>query len=143
MVFAVVYLPAGSFGVWYSGFASPVRLLTPVVPVLALGIANMLDAGGWRAWKLFSVLALPSFPHAYLMTTLPSFTRYGESMTEHNFFIACFERATHLDLILLSPSLRHIGPKTWMTTGIYLLAIVLLCILMVRRNAAHSTGDLV
>jgi len=109
IVFLSVYLPNGAFGEWYGGQASPARLLTPVVPVLAVGIASMLDAGSARTWRLFSLLAIPSFLHGYLMMPLPSFTRYGDSVTQHNFFIALLERYAHLDLTLLFPELPLFG----------------------------------
>jgi hypothetical protein len=140
IVFMSVYLPNGAFGVWYGGFASPARLLTPIVPVLAIGIASMLDAGGSRAWRLFSILAIPSFLHAYLMMAFPR-TRYGDPVTQHNFFIARFEWLTHLDLTLLFPSFHNIGLTTWLTTGIYLLAVIVICILLVRQNVAHRAGN--
>ncbi len=52
--------PAGTWGQWHGGFASPARLLTPCVPVLAISIASILETGKSRAWKLFSILAIPS-----------------------------------------------------------------------------------
>jgi hypothetical protein len=140
MVFASVYLPAGAFGEWHGGYASPARYLTPVVPVLALGIASILDARGCRGWKFFSVLALPSFLHACLMMALPP-TRYGDPVTHHNFFIALVERHAHLDLTLLFPSYRHIGPTTWLTTGVYLLAIIVISIFLVRQGATQRSGN--
>jgi hypothetical protein len=141
IVFMSVYLPNGAFSVWYGGFASPARLLTPVVPALAIGIASMLDAGGSRAWRLFSILAIPSFLHAYLMMALPR-TRYGDPVTQHNFFIARIERLVHLDLTLLFPSFHHIGPTTWLTTGGCLLAVIVICIFLVRQNVVHRAGKL-
>lgn len=137
VIFASVYLPAGAFGVWHGGFSSPARLLTPVVPVLALGIASALDAGGQRAWKLFGLLAVPSLLHAYLVTALPSFTRYGDPVSQHNYFIALFERLTRLDLTLLFPTFRNSVSTTWLTLSVYLLAIIAIAILLIRQNATE------
>lgn len=133
LVFASVYLPAGSFGVWYGGYCSPARLLTPTVPVLALGVASILEAGGPKSWKLFSVLALASFFQAYLMIALPSFTRYGDPVTNHNFFISRLERTFQLDLTPLFPSFRHVEPFTWLTTAVYLMGIVAMSAVLIRR----------
>jgi hypothetical protein len=138
LVFASVYLPAGSFGIWYGGYCSPARLLTPTVPVLALGVASVLDSGDRKSWKAFSVLAIPSFLYAYLMTALPSFTRYGDPGTDHNFFIRRLERIFRLDLTPLFPSFRHPEPITWLTTGVYLVGIVALCAVLVRRDVTHQ-----
>jgi hypothetical protein len=140
IVFISVYLPNGAYTVWHGGYAAPARMLTPVVPVLAIGIASMLDAWGTRARRLFSLLAIPSFVHAYLMMGLPR-TRYGDPLTSHNFFIARFERLVHLDLSLLFPSFHHISPTVWLTTGVYLLAIVVICIFLVRQNFADRAGS--
>jgi len=135
LVFASLYLPAGAFGVWNGGFSSPARLLTPTVPVLALGIANLLDTGDQRDWKFFSILALPSLLHAYLMMTLPSFTRYGDPLSEQNYFISLFERFIHLDLTILFPVFHNIGPATWLTVSVYLLAIILTTIFLVQPKS--------
>ncbi|HLO17857.1 MAG TPA: hypothetical protein VK206_23710 [Anaerolineales bacterium] len=137
IIFASVYLPVGIFGVWYGGFSSPARLLTPAVPILALGIANMLDVREQRVWKFFSILALPSLLHAYLMMTLPSFTRYGDPTSQHNYFISLFEHLTHLDLTILFPTFRNIDPTTWLTTGIYLSAILAITIFLVPPKVAE------
>jgi hypothetical protein len=140
IVFTAVYLPAGSWGQWHGGFASPARFLTPIVPVLAISIASMLDAGESRAWSGFSILAIPSFLHAYLMMALPR-TRYGDPVTEHNFFIALVERHAHLDLTLLFPSFRQIGPTTWLTTAVYLLVIIVIGIFLVRKDVTRRAGN--
>jgi len=137
LVFASVYLPAGSFGIWYGGYCSPARLLTPTVPVLAIGVASVLETGDRRSWNLFSVLAVPSFLHAYLMTALPSFTRYGDPLTDHNFFIGRLERIFGLDLTPLFPSFRHPEPVTWLTMAVYLLGVVALSTVLVRRDGTH------
>ncbi len=142
IIFASVYLPAGVFGVWYGGFSSPARLLTPTIPILALGIASILDMGGTRVWKFFSVLALPSFLHAYLMMTLPSFTRYGDPISQHNYFVNLLERLTQLDLTLVFPTFRTIGPATWLTTSIYLLTILVITFLLIPRNLAEHMNKL-
>jgi hypothetical protein len=139
IVFTAVYLPAGTWGQWHGGFASPARFLTPIVPVLAISTASMLDAGGTRAWRLFSILVIPSFLHAYLMMALPR-TRYGDPVTEHNFFIALVERHAHLDLTLLFPSFRQIGPTTWPTTAVYLLVIIVIGIFLVRNDVTQRAG---
>ena len=140
MVFTAVYLPAGTWGQWHGGFASPARFLTPTVPVLAIGIASMLDAGGSRAWRLLSILAIPSFLHAYLMMALPR-TRYGDPVTQHNFFIALVERHAHLDLTLLFQSFHYIGPTTWLTTAVYLLVIIVIGIFLVRKDVTQRAGN--
>lgn len=137
LIFASVYLPAGSFGIWYGGYCSPARLLTPTVPVLAIGVASVLESGGRQRWKLFSVLAIPSFLHAYLMTALPSFTRYGDPLTDHNFFIGRLERIIRGDLTPLFPSFRHPEPLTWLTAAVYLLGIVALSAALMRRDVPH------
>jgi hypothetical protein len=134
VVFASVYLPAGSFGVWYGGYCSPARLLTPTVPVLALGLAGMLDSRDPKSWKAFSVLAVVSLFQAYLLIALPGFTRYGDPATDHNFFIARLERVLGLDLTPLFPSFRHVQPITWLTTAVYVLGIVVLSVALIRRD---------
>jgi hypothetical protein len=139
IVFTAVYLPAGTWGQWHGGFASPARFLTPIVPVLAIGIASMLDAGGTRAWRLLSVLAIPSFLHAYLMMALPR-TRYGDPVTQHNFFIALVERHANLDLTGVFPSFLQTGPTTWLTTAAYLLVFIVISIYLVRRGVIRSAG---
>jgi hypothetical protein len=139
LVFASVYLPAGSFGIWYGGYCSPARLLTPTVPVLALGVAAMLESGDGKSWKLFAILALASFFHAYLMTALPGFTRYGDPATDHNFFIGRLERIFRLDLTPLFPSFRHVEPITWLTTAVYLLGVVALSAVLLRRDVTQHS----
>jgi len=141
IIFASVYLPAGIFGVWYGGFSSPARLLTPVIPILALGIASILNMEEPRVWKFFSILTLPSLLHAYLMTTLPGFTRYGDPISHHNYFVSLFERLLQLDLTFLFPTFRNIAPTTWLTTAIYLLAIFVITILLVSRKAVEHMND--
>jgi hypothetical protein len=139
LVFASIYLPAGSFGIWYGGYCSPARLLTPTVPILALGLATTLDSAARATGALFRRLAVVSLLHAYLMFALPSFTRYGDPATDHNFFVARLERALGVDLTLLAPSFRHVEPVTWLTTAIYLLAIVALSAGIVRRHPGRAT----
>jgi hypothetical protein len=139
LIFVSVYLPAGSFGIWYGGYCSPARLLTPTVPILALGVASLLESGNRKSWKLFSVLAIASFLHAYLVTALPSFTRYGDPVTDHNFFIARLERIFRWDLTPLFPSFRHVEPVTWLTTAVYLLGIVALSAVLLRRDVTPHT----
>ena len=138
IIFASMYLPAGIFGVWYGGFSSPARLLTPTIPVLALGIASILDMKKPRVWKFFSIFAVPSLLHAYLMLTLPSFTRYGDPISHHNYFVSLVERITQLDLTLLFPSFRNIGPTTWLTTCLYLLTIFVITMLLVPRKVVEQ-----
>ena len=134
LVIAAVYLPAASWGIWYGGYASPARLLTPLMPVLVVGIASLLDVGGPRARRLFYVLMIPSLFYAYLIVTLPDFTRYGDPATDHNYFIARFERLTHLDLTPLFPSFRHPSATTWLTTAVYLAATLIICVLVMHRR---------
>jgi hypothetical protein len=134
LIFASIYLPSGSFGIWYGGYCSPARLLTPTVPVLAVGLAALLDSAERATGALFRVLAVPSFLHAYLMLALPSFTRYGDAGTDHNFFIARLERILGVDLTLLAPSFRHVEAATWVTAAVYVLAIVALSAGIVRRH---------
>jgi hypothetical protein len=69
------------------------------------------------------------------MATLPSFTRYGDPATDHNYFVALAERTSGLDLTLLLPSFRHVNSATWLTALGYLVAITLVALLVVRRNA--------
>jgi hypothetical protein len=134
LVVASLYLPAGAFGVWYGGFSSPARLLTPVIPVLSLGVATVLEEGGSRRWKLFLLLAVPSFLYAYMITALPSFTRYGDPVTQHSYFIGLVERMAHLNLTPLFPSFRNVSPITWLTTAVYLLVIVGVSKSLVRKR---------
>lgn len=141
LVFASVYLPAGSFGVWYGGYSSPARLLTPTVPVLALGVASILELGDRKSWKVFTVLAIASFFHAYLMIALPGFTRYGDPATDHNFFIGRLERILRLELTPLFPSFRHVEPITWLTTSVYVLGVVAISAALLRRDTLVDTQD--
>jgi hypothetical protein len=143
LVFASIYLPAGSFGIWYGGYCSPARLLTPTVPVLAVGLATARDAAEGGTGMLFRLLAVPSFLHAYLMVALPSFTRYGDPGTDHNFFIARLERVLGGDLTLLAPSFRHVEPVTWLTAAVYVLATIALSAAIVRwgRRGPIDTPD--
>ena len=137
LVFASIYLPAGSFGIWYGGYCSPARLLTPTVPVLALALAAVLDSVGLRR---------QSRPtrHAYLMAALPSFTRYGDPATDHNFFIGRVERILGVDLTLFAPSFRHVEPTTWLTAAVYVLATLALSAAVVRgeRRGPIDTTDM-
>jgi hypothetical protein len=137
LIFVSVYLPAGSFGVWYGGYSSPARLLTPTVPVLVVGLASALSSGHRLTWTLFAILAVPSFLHAVLMTALPSYTRYGDPLTDHNFFISRLERLAGMDLTLLFPSFRHPEPVTWLTAAGYLLAITALSAVLARPQTAQ------
>jgi hypothetical protein len=134
LIFASVYLPVGVFGVWYGGFSNPARLLTPAVPALAFGIASLIDTGERRVWRFFSLLALPSFVHAYLVMTLPSFTRYGDPISQHNYFIGLFEKSTRMDMTPLFPSFRNISPATWLTTGVYMTVIIMITFLLVPHK---------
>jgi len=138
LIFVSVYLLAGSYGVWYGGYSSPARLLTPTVPVLALALAAMLEAGSPRLRPLFVILAVPSFLHAYLVAALPSFTRYGDPLTNHNFFIGRIEHIFALNLAPLFPSFRHPEPMTWLTTAVYLLGIVALSAVLLRRSVGRA-----
>lgn len=141
IVFMSVYLPNGAFSIWYGGQASPARLLTPVVPVLAIGIASLLQFGKNRTWSLFTLLAIPSFLHAYLIFALPSFTRYGDPVSQHNFFVALLERYTNLDLTFLFPSFHEVTPATWLTSGFYLLFIAGICIFATRQHMAAPAAN--
>jgi hypothetical protein len=134
MVFLSVYLPAGAFGVWFAGFSSPARFFVPVVPVLAMGIAAVLDDAGQRGRLAYAVLAIPSFVHAYLITTLPGFVRYGDAGTNHNYFIALAERLTRLDLTPLFPSFRNASDLTWITLLMYVAALIALTAHLLRTN---------
>lgn len=140
LIFASVYLPAGAFGVWYGGFSSPARLLTPILPILALGIATALEPGKDQRRRLFTTLAILSFLHAYLLTALPSFTRYGDPVNQHNFFISFVERIFRLDLTPLFPSLRSLEPTTWLTTAIYLLAVITTTVLFIRTSVPEQNS---
>jgi hypothetical protein len=133
LIVASVYLLAGSYGIWYGGYSSPARLLTPTIPVLALGLASLLQSGDRKAWRLFWVLAVLSFFHGYLMTAFPSFTRYGDPSTNHNFFVRQAERIFGLDLTPIFPSFRHPMPITWVTTTFYVLGIGALTATLVHR----------
>src|SRR5207247_9872793 len=101
---------------------------TPLCPFLSVVIAIVLDGVGARARRFFYLLMIPSFLLAYLMVTLPAFTRYGDPATDHNYFIARFERLTHLDLTPLFPSFRHVSTTTWLATAVYFAACVAMCI---------------
>jgi hypothetical protein len=136
LVVAAVYLPAASWSIWYGGYASPARLLTPLLPVLAVGLASALDGWETRVRRLFYVLMIPSILYAYLLVTLPDFTRYGDPATDHNYFIARFERLTHLDLTPLFPTFRHVSSMTWATTVVYLAAILAMCIFVMPHGRA-------
>jgi hypothetical protein len=140
MVFASIYLLAGSFGVWYGGYCSPARLLTPSVPVLALGLASVLEEGDAVIRKLFLALASISVVHAALMMTLPSFTRYGDPATNHNFFLSRVERVLGSDLTLLFPSFRHMEPITWLTTAVYVVGVAGLTLAVLRRQPTSLAG---
>ena len=140
MIFLSVYLPAGLFGIWYGGFSSPARLLTPAIPALALSLASLLGMEKQRVWNVFAVLAVPSLVHAYLMVTLPSYTRYGDPVSQHNYFIGLIERMTHVDLTLFFPSFRSITAMTWFTTGIYVLTIVIITILLTSHKSAEYSN---
>jgi hypothetical protein len=141
MIFASVYLPAGVFGVWYGVFSSPARLLMPGIPVLALCIAGVLEIGEPRVWKIFSLLVLPSFIHAYLMMTSPSFTRYGTPVSQHNYFVNLIEELTHLDLTPLFPSYRNLTPVTWMTTGVYVMLIIGITFLVLPHKFTEQMNN--
>jgi hypothetical protein len=140
LIIGSVYLLAGSFGIWYGGYCSPARLLTPVLPVLALGLASLLDTSDRISWRLFSVLAIVSVFHAYLMTALPSFTRYGDPSTDHNFFVGQIERIFQLDLTPVFPSFRHPSPITWVTTAFYVVGTAALTVALVHRASNASTS---
>jgi hypothetical protein len=144
LVFASIYLPAGSFGIWYGGYCSPARLLTPTVPALALALAAVLDSAERRVGLLFGMLAVPSVLHAYLMVALPGFTRYGDPGTDHNFFIARLERILGVDLTLFAPSFRHVEPLTWLTAAVYVLASLALRARVMRgeRRGPIDTADM-
>lgn len=138
LIIASVYLLAGSFGIWYGGYCSPARLLTPTIPVLALGLASLLSSGDRPSWRLFSVLAALSCFHAYLMIALPGFTRYGDPSTDHNFFVRQIERMFQVDLAPIFPSFRHPSAITWLTTASYVLLIGGLTAALVRRASGAS-----
>jgi hypothetical protein len=127
-----VYLPAGLWGVWHAEGSSPARFLAPAVPALALGLCALLSTAGRPARVSFAVLAGVAFVHAYAMTTLPSFTRYGDPATHHNFFVATVERLSGLDLTPLFPSFRHITAMTWVTAAAYLTALTVVTVTLVR-----------
>jgi hypothetical protein len=141
LIFASVYLPAGSFGVWYAGYSSPARLLTPAVPVLAIGLAGLLDAADRRGWTVCVLLAVPSLVHAYLMSVLPSFTRYGDPATDHNFFISRLERLLEMDLTPIFPSFRHPEPVTWLTAAIYGTGILALSAIVLRHDRPLAEAE--
>ena len=105
LVFLSIYLPNGMYNIWYGGFASPARLMVPAVPALTIMLAGALAFGFRRTRWVYAVLAVPACLHAYLVMTLPSFSRYGDPATDHNFFIAAAERATNLNLTLIFPEL--------------------------------------
>jgi hypothetical protein len=135
LIAAAVYLPAASWSIWYGGFASPARLLTPLLPVLAVGIASALDGWETRARRIFYVLMVPSALYAFMLVTLPDFTRYGDPATDHNYFIARFERLTQLDLTPLFPTFRHVSSTTWPTTAVYLAACLAICIFVIAPQS--------
>lgn len=131
LVFASVYLPLGIYRVWSSAVSSPARYLTPVVPVLAVGIAAVLAAGGGRRWGTFILLAIPSFLHAYLMALLPSITRYGQPATRRSFFVSVLEQKLGQDLSWLFPTFRG-DEVAWAMTTLYLLGLLALTAFLVR-----------
>jgi len=132
VVFFSVYLPAGLWGVWHAEGSSPARFLLPVVPVLALGLAGVLEFPTLLSRRLFVILAVPSLVHAYLMATLPSFVRYGDPATHHNYFVALAERVTRWDLTPLFPSFRDVTAMTWISALIYTAAILVMTIVLLR-----------
>jgi hypothetical protein len=142
LVFLAIYLPAGAFGVWYGGFSSPARLLTPVVPVLAIGLAATWQWGGSRGRILLKILAVPTLVHAYLVLTLPSFVRYGDPATNHNIFIAQIERLAGVDLTLLFPSFRDVTALTWVTASGYVAAIAVLTTVVIREARVRDLSGL-
>ena len=122
-MFLSIYLPNGMYNIWYGGFASPARLMVPAVPALTIMLAGALAFGFRRTRWVYAVLAVPACLHAYLVMTLPSFSRYGDPATDHNFFIAAAERATNLNLTLIFPSLRHPSTTTLITLAAYVIVI--------------------
>ena len=77
------------------------------------------------------------------MTSLPSFTRYGDPVTQHNFFIGLLERTVRLDLTTLFPSFRNPQVITWLTTSVYVLAIAMITAFVVHQSVRlprHQSG---
>jgi len=72
------------------------------------------------------------------VAALPSFTRYGDPLTNHNFFIGRIEHIFALNLAPLFPSFRHPEPMTWLTTAVYLLGIVALSAVLLRRSVGRA-----
>ena len=132
LVGAAIYVPAASWGIWYGGQASPARLLTPLVPVLAVGVASALDAGGVRARRLFTILMIPSVLYAYALVTLPAITRYADPDTGLNYLIARLDRLTDVDLTFAFPSYRDVSSLTWVTTIVYAGITALMCLFLLR-----------
>jgi hypothetical protein len=66
--------------------------------------------------------------------TLPSFTRYGDPISQHNYFIGLFEKSTRMDMTPLFPSFRNISPATWLTTGVYMTVIIMITFLLVPHK---------
>jgi hypothetical protein len=139
IVFASIYLPLGIYRVWFSAVSSPARYLTPVVPVLACGIAAVLAAGGGLRWKSFIALAIPSFLHAYIMTALPSITRYGQSDTRQSLFVSMLEQRLGRDLSWLFPTFQG-EAGAWLTMAVYLLGFIALTAFLVHGDTTSGDG---
>jgi len=138
VIFLSVYLPAGLWGVWHAEGSSPARFLLPTVPVLALGLAAVLQFPTVLSRRSFVILAVPSFVHAYLMATLPSFVRYGDPATHHNFFVALAERVTGWDLAPLFPSFRDVTSMTWISALMYTAVILFMTIMLLRGSPRQA-----
>lgn len=141
VVFLSLYLPAGFWGIWHAEGSSPARFLLPTVPVLALGVGVVLERAGRVGWMLFTVLAVPSLVHGYLMLTLPSFVRYGDPDTHRNYFVALLERVTGLELTVLLPSFRDVTPLTWLTASVHVAAIALATVIILRADRARGRTE--
>jgi hypothetical protein len=143
VVFLSVYLPAAAFSNWFGGFSSPARFLVPTVPVLVLLLAEVLERAGDRGRRMLAILAVPSIALAYLMATLPSFVRYGDPATLHNYFVATLERLANVDLTLLFPSLRTPSAATWLTLLGYVAFTVVINAYVLRfesQAVSHRPG---
>jgi hypothetical protein len=137
LVFASVYIPAGSYPGWRGGASSPARYLIPVAPVLALAMAAILQVGAPRYRVLFTVLAVPSLLLGYAMVAVPSLARYGYTAAHQNYFVYLLEQKLGWDLTWLFPYFRSSEPVS-PSAAIYLVGLIGITIFLVPRHASRA-----
>lgn len=122
-------LPSGE---WYGGGSPPARYLVPVLPLVAIALARLLEAADGRR-RLLMLLIPPSFFAWWILTTRPHLSLNPGDGRWH--FSSMLSRAFQADADSLFPSFLHFRSASIFVPIIVSCVILLLWWLFARDPA--------